>query len=83
MAVRIGELLLKEECITALQLQEALDRQEEHGGKLGFNLAQLGFVEDDEIASRDRIAQAQASGGGSPVRSINNPTFLGFRINLW
>lgn len=51
MAVRIGELLLKEECITALQLQEALDRQEEHGGKLGFNLAQLGFVEDDEIAS--------------------------------
>ncbi len=51
MAVRIGELLLKEERITALQLQEALDRQKEHGGKLGFNLAQLGFVEDDEIAS--------------------------------
>ena len=51
MVVRIGELLLKEERITAVQLQEALDRQKEHGGKLGFNLAELGFVEDDEIAS--------------------------------
>ncbi|MDA1093728.1 MAG: type IV-A pilus assembly ATPase PilB [Acidobacteria bacterium] len=51
MAVRIGELLLKEERITAVQLQEALDRQKEHGGKLGFNLVQLGLVEDDEIAS--------------------------------
>jgi len=51
MAVRIGELLLKEERITAVQLQEALDRQKEKGGKLGFNLVELGFVEDDEIAS--------------------------------
>ncbi len=51
MAVRIGELLLKEERITAAQLQEALDRQQAEGGKLGFNLVQLGFVEDDEIAS--------------------------------
>lgn len=51
MAVRIGELLLKEERITAVQLQEALDRQKEHGGKLGYNLAELGFVKDDEIAS--------------------------------
>ena len=51
MAVRIGELLLKEERITAVQLQEALDRQKEQGGKLGFNLVQLGLVEDDEIAS--------------------------------
>jgi type IV pilus assembly protein PilB len=44
-------LLLKEERITAVQLQEALDRQKEHGGKLGHNLAELGFVKDDEIAS--------------------------------
>jgi two-component system sensor histidine kinase PilS (NtrC family) len=51
MAVRIGELLLKEERITAAQLQEALDRQKEQGGKLGYNLVQLGLVEDDEIAS--------------------------------
>jgi type IV pilus assembly protein PilB len=51
MAVRIGELLLKEKRITPAQLQEALNYQKSHGGKLGFNLVKLGFVKDDEITS--------------------------------
>src|SRR5919106_5344113 len=51
MAVRIGELLLKEKRITPEQLQEALNYQRQHGGKLGFNLVKLGFVKDDEITS--------------------------------
>ena len=51
MTVRIGELLVKEERITAAQLQEALDRQQSQGGELGSTLAQLGFVEDEEIVS--------------------------------
>jgi type IV pilus assembly protein PilB len=51
MAVRIGELLLKEKRITPGQLQEALDYQRQHGGKLGLNLIQLGYVRDDEITS--------------------------------
>ena len=38
MAVRIGELLLKEKRITVEQLQEALNHQRQHGGKLGLNL---------------------------------------------
>jgi type IV pilus assembly protein PilB len=49
MAVRIGELLLKEKRITAEQLQQALNLQKAQGGKLGFNLVKLGFVRDDEI----------------------------------
>jgi type IV pilus assembly protein PilB len=49
MAVRIGELLLKEKRITPDQLQQALNHQKAHGGKLGHNLVQLGFVKDDEI----------------------------------
>ncbi len=49
MAVRIGELLLKERRITPEQLQEALSFQKLNGGKLGFNLVKLGFVRDDEI----------------------------------
>src|SRR4051812_38483058 len=49
MAVRIGELLLKEKRITAEQLQEALNYQRQHGGKLGFNLVKLGFVKDEAI----------------------------------
>ena len=51
MAVRIGELLLKEQRITAEQLQEALTCQRRDGGKLGLNLIRLGFVTEDEITA--------------------------------
>src|SRR6266545_1133810 len=51
MAVRIGELLLKEKRITAEQLQEALNYQRQNGGKLGFNLIKLGYVKDEEITA--------------------------------
>src|ERR687886_1127639 len=51
MAVRIGEMLLKEKRITPAQLQEALNYQKAHGGKLGFNLVKLGFVKDEEITA--------------------------------
>jgi type IV pilus assembly protein PilB len=51
MAVRIGELLLKEKRITPEQLQEALARQRQHGGKIGYNLVKLGYVKDDEITA--------------------------------
>ncbi|HVC18441.1 MAG TPA: type IV-A pilus assembly ATPase PilB [Vicinamibacterales bacterium] len=51
MPVRIGELLLKEKRITSEQLQEALNHQKAHGGKLGFNLVALGYVRDDEITA--------------------------------
>jgi type IV pilus assembly protein PilB len=51
MAVRIGELLLKEKRITPEQLQEALNYQRQQGGKLGFNLIKLGYVKDDEITA--------------------------------
>jgi type IV pilus assembly protein PilB len=51
MAIRIGELLLKEKRITPEQLQEALNVQRQNGGKLGFNLIKLGYVKDDEITA--------------------------------
>jgi type IV pilus assembly protein PilB len=51
MAVRIGELLLKEKRISPEQLQEALTYQRQHGGKLGYNLIKLGYVKDDEITA--------------------------------
>jgi type IV pilus assembly protein PilB len=51
MPVRIGELLLKEKRITPDQLQQALNHQKAHGGKLGFNLVKMGFVSDEEITA--------------------------------
>src|SRR5213594_604942 len=51
MAVRIGELLLKEKLITPEQLQQALTQQKANGGKLGYNLVKMGFVKDEQITS--------------------------------
>ena len=51
MAVRIGELLLKEKRITPDQLQLALEHQKANGGKLGLNLVKLGLVKDEEITA--------------------------------
>src|SRR6185503_14530308 len=51
MAVRIGELLLKEKLITPEQLQQALNQQKANGGKLGANLVKMGFVKDEQITT--------------------------------
>src|SRR5690348_6124031 len=51
MAVRIGELLLKEKLITAEQLQQALSAQKAGGGKLGYNLVKMGFVKDEQVTA--------------------------------
>ena len=51
MAVRIGELLLKEKLISAEQLQQALSQQKSNGGKLGYNLVKMGFVKDEQITA--------------------------------
>jgi len=49
MALRIGELLLKERRITPEQLQEALLYHKANGVKLGSALVKLGYVRDDDI----------------------------------
>src|ERR1044071_878619 len=51
MAVRLGDLLLKEKRITPEQLQEALNYQKQKGGKLGFALVSLGYAKEAEITA--------------------------------
>jgi type IV pilus assembly protein PilB len=51
MAVRLGELLLREKRISQVQLHEALEHQRTNGGRLGTNLVKLGFVQDEDIAN--------------------------------
>src|SRR6185436_7363313 len=51
MAVRLGDLLLKEKRITPEQLQEALNYQRQKGGKLGFALVSLGYAKEAEITA--------------------------------
>ena len=51
MSAKLGELLVRENLITAQNLKDALDYQREHGGRLGFNLVKLGLVSDDMITA--------------------------------
>ncbi|MEW5803397.1 MAG: type IV-A pilus assembly ATPase PilB [bacterium] len=49
MKERLGELLLKAKMITEEQLQLGLEEQKKTGGRLGFNLIKLGFLQEEDI----------------------------------
>ncbi|MBA3512891.1 MAG: type IV-A pilus assembly ATPase PilB [Pyrinomonadaceae bacterium] len=51
MSVKLGEILVRENVISAQHLREALDHQREHGGRLGYNLVKLGLVTDEMITA--------------------------------
>ncbi len=51
MSAKLGEILVRENLISAQHLREALDYQREHGGRLGYNLVKLGLVTDDMITA--------------------------------
>ena len=48
---RIGELLVKEEVITPLQLKKAVEAQKQSGGRLGHELMRLGYVEENDLTA--------------------------------
>src|SRR5438477_6862885 len=51
MSAKLGEILVRENLLSAQQLREALDYQRSHGGRLGFNLVKMGLVSDDMITA--------------------------------
>ncbi len=51
MSGKLGEILLKENLISADQLKQALDHQKSNGGRLGHSLVKLGFLTDDEVTA--------------------------------
>ena len=51
MSAKLGEILVRENLISAQHLREALDYQREHGGRLGYNLVKMGLVTDDMITA--------------------------------
>ena len=48
---RLGELLLREKLITPLQLQQAIEEQKGGGGRLGYQLTKMGFIEENELTA--------------------------------
>ena len=48
---RLGELLVREKLISLSQLRHAQEEQQKSGQNLGYTLAKLGYVSDEEITS--------------------------------
>jgi hypothetical protein len=48
-APKLGELLLKKGIITDIQLEAALKKQREHGGRLGPILISMGYISETDI----------------------------------
>jgi len=51
MSGKLGEILIRDNLITAEQLKQALEHQKTNGGRLGTALVKLGFVGDEEITA--------------------------------
>ncbi len=49
MADRIGDLLLEEGLVSREALQQALERQKQEGGKLGYHLVSQGSVSEEDL----------------------------------
>ena len=71
--MRLGEILVKRELVTAAAVSEALERQKTNGGRLGENLIALGYLTDEQLSSVIHGAPA-APGGvaatGIPARNL-------------
>jgi type IV pilus assembly protein PilB len=48
---RLGELLVREKLISLAQLRHAQEEQQKSGQNLGFTLAKLGYISDQEITN--------------------------------
>ena len=51
MSGKLGEILIKENLISAEQLKQAIEHQKANGGRLGNSLGKLGFLSDDEVTA--------------------------------
>src|SRR3954463_2493230 len=51
MSAKLGEILVRENLISAQQLKEVLEFQRINGGRLGSNLVKLGIISDDVITA--------------------------------
>ncbi|MFP2902952.1 hypothetical protein ACLEQD_42775, partial [Corallococcus sp. 4LFB] len=48
--MRLGELLVKDGLVSAAAVEEALESQVVHGGRLGTNLVELGLLSEQDLA---------------------------------
>jgi type IV pilus assembly protein PilB len=51
MAAKLGQILITSNIISEEQLKQALNLQKKEGGRLGTNLAKLGYISEDKLVS--------------------------------
>jgi type IV pilus assembly protein PilB len=51
MAAKLGQILITSNIISEEQLKQALNLQRKEGGRLGTNLAKLGYITEDKLVS--------------------------------
>jgi type IV pilus assembly protein PilB len=51
MAAKLGQILITSNIISEEQLKQALNLQKREGGRLGTNLAKLGYITEDKLVS--------------------------------
>jgi type IV pilus assembly protein PilB len=51
MAAKLGQILITSNIISEEQLRQALNLQKKEGGRLGTNLAKLGYITEDKLVS--------------------------------
>ncbi|PTL85249.1 general secretion pathway protein GspE [Vitiosangium sp. GDMCC 1.1324] len=71
--MRLGELLLQENLITPEALEEALESQVVHGGRLGTNLVELGLLSEQDLA---RVLGKQHNVASASGEMIPDPRAL-------
>ncbi len=47
--LKLGDELIKAGLITEEQLQKALDEQKKNGGRVGYNLVKLGYIDEEDV----------------------------------
>lgn len=72
--MKLGELLLEEKLVQPAQLEEALETQVIHGGRLGTNLVELGFLKEADLA---RVLGRQHNMPFASGQMIPDPTAMG------
>ncbi|HYO55460.1 hypothetical protein [Archangium sp.] len=71
--MRLGELLLQENLINPEALEEALESQVVHGGRLGTNLVELGMLSEQDLA---RVLGKQHNVASASGEMIPDPRAL-------
>ena len=51
MAAKLGQILITSNIISEEQLKQALNLQKKEGGRLGTNLAKLGYITEEKLVS--------------------------------